>query len=219
QLVVQEQALRPRDVSTLRTWLAGGDSVPLSLQRKFQELFGIPLFEVYGMTENVPMCWNAPGIGRPGAIGKPPDHVRTRVLDLRGRELGEGETGELAVHSPANFIGYWDNPQATADSLQDGWLMTGDLVRRDGDGFLWFEGRKKEIIIRGGSNISPQEVEEALYQHPAVLEAGVIGAPDAVLGERVVACVALRAGHAADQEQLKEFVRQRLSDYKVPETI
>ncbi len=116
-------------------------------------------------------------------------------------------------------MGYWDDPRATAATFDDGWLRTGDLVRRDTDGFFWFEGRVKEIIIRGGSNISPQEVEEALYHHPAVLEAGVIGMPDPVHGERVIAFVALRDGLTVGEEQLQDLVRSRVADYKTPERI
>jgi long-chain acyl-CoA synthetase len=106
--------------------------------------------------------------------------------------LADGHVGELQVRSPANCVGYWDDPEATATTFDGGWLRTGDLVRRDGDRFFWFAGRVKQIIIRGGSNISPQEVEEALYRHPSVLEAGVIGLPDPIHGEKVIAFVALR---------------------------
>jgi long-chain acyl-CoA synthetase len=104
-------------------------------------------------------------------------------------------------------------------ALRDGWLHTGDLASRDADGYYWFKGRKKEIIIRGGSNISPQEVEEALYRHPAVLEAGVVGDPDPVHGEQVVAFVTVRSGQAVDEKALRQFARQMLADYKVPERI
>ena len=125
----------------------------------------------------------------------------------------------MAVRSPGNFIGYWNDPVETAAALENGWLMTGDLVRRDSDGYFWFEGRKKQIIVRGGANIAPQEVEEALYQHPAVLEAGVIGLPDPVYGERVVAFVTLRPGKFLAEQDLREFAKKRLSDHKVPERI
>ena len=129
------------------------------------------------------------------------------------------QCGELQVQSLANCVGYWDDPQATAATFDDGWLRTGDLVRRDTDGFFWFEGRVKQIIIRGGSNISPQEVEEALYHHPAVLEAGVIGMPDPVHGEKVIAFVALRDGFTAGEQELRDLVRSRIADYKIPERI
>ena len=146
------------------------------------------------MTETAPVTCIREGEPRIGSIGRALDMVDTRVADLSGNVLGDDQSGELQVQSPGNCVGYWDDPQATAGAFQDGWLRTGDLVRRDVDGFYWFEGRVKQIIVRGGSNISPQEVEEALYHHPAVLEAGVIGMPDPVLGEKVIAFVALREG-------------------------
>jgi long-chain acyl-CoA synthetase len=125
------------------------------------------------------------------------------------------------VRSPANFAGYWDDPAATREVLRDGWLHSGDLARRDADGYLWFQGRKKEIIVRDGINISPQEVEEAIYSHPAVLEVGVIGIPDPLPahGERVVAFVSLRNGVTANEGELREHAFQRLADFKVPEKI
>jgi long-chain acyl-CoA synthetase len=210
QLVAKEQEEKPRDVSSLKTWLAGGDSVPVSLQERFGRLFGIPLQEGYAMTESVIIAWNRPDAVRNGSIGTAADGVELRV---------ELETGELAVRSPSVFVGYWKDPEATANTLVDGWLMTGDLVRCDPDGYIWFQGRRKEVIIRGGSNISPQEVEEALYRHPAVMEVGVIGVPDQCYGECVVACVSLRAGKSASEEELKQFARARLADYKVPDRI
>jgi acyl-coenzyme A synthetase/AMP-(fatty) acid ligase len=143
------------------------------------------------------------------------------VVDSNGREVPDGQTGELIVKTPVNLVGYWDDPAATREALRDGWLFTGDLVRRDADGYFWFEGRKKQIIIRDGSNISPQEVEEAIYSHPAVLEVGVIGTPDPVeaRGERVLAYVALREGCVTSEDELKQHARRRLADLKVPEEI
>ncbi len=218
QFMVEEQARKPRDISSLRFILGGGDSVSTALQERFQSLFGLPLREGYGMTETLPVIFNVRSI-RAGSIGHAVDGVEVRIVGLDGADVREGEIGEIIVRSPASFIGYWKNPQATADTLIDGWLYTGDLARRDAEGYFWFEGRKKQIIIRGGSNISPQEVEGALYEHPAVLEAGVIGWPDPVYGEIVVAFVALREGMHAPAEELREFARERLSDYKVPERV
>ena len=152
-------------------------------------------------------------------MGPALDLVDTRVADPTGNVVADGQVGELQVQSPANCVGYWDDPRATAAAFDDGWLRTGDLVRRDADGFFWFEGRAKQIIIRGGSNISPQEVEEALYHHPAVLEAGVIGMPDPVHGEKVIAYVALREGLTASEQELRDLVRSRIADYKTPERI
>jgi long-chain acyl-CoA synthetase len=219
QCVAAEQERCPRDVASMRTWVSGGDTVPVSLQQRWQRLFGQPLIEGYAMSESLLISCNPPTAIRPGSIGIPAVAVEIAVFDVDGNPLPDGEIGELAVRSPANFVGYWNDPTATSQTMVDGWLRTGDLCRRDGEGYFWFEGRKKEIIIRGGSNISPQEVEGALLQHEAVMEAGVVGAPDAIFGERVVAFVALREGSLICHDKLREFTRQLLADYKVPDRI
>lgn len=177
RFVVEEQSRSPRDVSSLRLCFAGGDSVPVTLQERFHTLFGVRVRELFGMTETVPVACIREGAPRTGSVGPALDIVDARVADATGELVADGEVGELQVQSPANCVGYWDDARATAGTFDGGWLRTGDLVRRDADGFFWFEGRVKQIIVRGGSNISPQEVEEALYDHPAVLEAGVIGMP------------------------------------------
>lgn len=219
QFIVEEQSRNPRDISSMRTCLAGGDAVPVALQERFRSLFGFSVLEGFGMTETVPACAIRKGESRPGSMGRQMNGVEIRLVNQAGRILGHNEIGEMQVRSPANCVGYWNNPDATAEAFEDGWLRTGDLVRRDRDGFLWFEGRVKQIIVRGGSNISPQEVEEALYQHPAVLEAGVIGMPDAVHGEKVIAFIALREGFSADEEELRGAVSRLIADHKVPERV
>jgi long-chain acyl-CoA synthetase len=150
---------------------------------------------------------------------KPWTVSKVRVVDSDGKDMPNGQIGEITVRSPANLAGYWDDLAATREALQDGWFHTGDLARRDASGYLWFEGRKKEIIIRDGLNISPQEVEEAISDHPAVLEVGVIGMPDPVgaHGERVVAFITVRDGFVTDEQPLKVHARQRLADFKLPE--
>ena len=218
-MLVEEQVRQPRNVASVRVGLAGGDAVPLALQERFQRAFGVPLQECYAMTETLPIS-RVPGNGlRAGSMGLPPEGVEVQIQDPLGREAVAGEAGELVVRSPANCVGYWNDEAATRDLFRGGWLHTGDLVSRDADGYLWFKGRIKQIIVRAGSNISPQEVEEALYRHGAVLEAGVVGQPDALYGEVVVAYAVLRAGMTASEEELREFTRARLADYKVPERI
>ncbi|HLY61273.1 MAG TPA: AMP-binding protein [Terriglobia bacterium] len=219
RFVVEEQGRNPREVSSMRLCIAGGDMVPVTLQERFRALFGIPVREILGMTESVPITCIREGNLRAGSVGPAMDLVDTRIVDLSGNLVADGQVGELQVQSPANCVGYWDDPRATEATFDDGWLRTGDLARRDGDGYFWFEGRVKQIIIRGGSNISPQEVEEALYHHPAVLEAGVIGMPDAVHGEKVIAFVALREGLTACEQELRNLVRSRIADYKTPERV
>ena len=219
RFVVEEQERKPRDVSSVRLCMAGGDTVPATLQAQFHKLFGVSVRELYGMTESVPITCIREGQPRTGSVGPAMDLVDTRIVTLSGQVAADGEAGELQVQSPSNCVGYWNDLKATAATFDDGWLRTGDLVRRDADGYFWFEGRAKQIIVRGGSNISPQEVEEALYHHPAVLEAGVIGMPDPVHGEKVVAFVALRQGQTTNEQELQGVVRSRIADYKTPERI
>jgi len=164
--LVAEQRARPRRIASGRLAICGGDTVPVPLQEEYTALFGHPLVEGFGMTEGL-MLANHPEANRPGSMGRPLGDVEIRVVD-----------GEMWVRGGGIAVGYWRNTP-----FEDGWLQTGDLVEVDADGFVWFRGRKKEIIVRGGSNISPQEVEETLYRHPAVAEAGVIGEPDEYWGE------------------------------------
>ena len=218
QFVVEEQVQRRRHLS-IRNAGAGGDTVPAALQRRFQEVFAVQLREGYALTESCPVTFNRVAEVRVGSIGPTAPGVDVRLVDRHGHDVPKGETGEILVRSPANCVGYWNDPDATARLFEDGWLRTGDLASRDEDGYYWFKGRLKQIIIRGGSNVSPQEVEEALHQHPAVLEAGVVGAPHSVYGEVPVASVVLRAGHSVNEDQLRAHARKLLADYKVPERI
>ena len=219
RMLVEAQRQKRRDVSSGRMFAVGGDSVPTALQEEFTALYGRPLCEAYGLSEIVPVSMNAENAMRVGSLGRPSPGVRVRVCDVAGRDVTRGEIGEICVQAPGLFVGYWNNPEATQQSRRDGWFLTGDLAHEDADGFYWFDGRKKEIIVRGGSNISPQEVEDAIYQHPAVAEVAVVGMPDQQWGEVVAAGVALRPGQVVSELDLIEFVRGRLSLYKCPERI
>jgi len=206
--LLTEQTARPRRISTGRLAICGGDTVPIPLQEEYASVFGHALVEGFGMTEGLPTLANRPanilpGGNRPGSMGRPVGDVQTRIVD-----------GELWMRGSGIAVGYWGEAP-----FEDGWLKTGDLVETDADGFVWFRGRKKEIIIRGGSNISPQEVEEILYRHPAVAEAGVIGEPDSYWGEVVLAYVALREGHDVSSDELIAFARQYMAQYKCPERV
>jgi long-chain acyl-CoA synthetase len=216
--LVQAQTAAPRDVSSGQFYFCGGDCVSPALQGAFQAALG-PVCEIYGATEIAPIAWNRPGHVRAGSIGLPGEGIEIRLVDLDGHDTRPGEVGEICVRGPHMMTGYWRDPDATAEAVRDGWFYTGDLARRGPDGYYYFGGRRKEIIIRGGSNISPQEVEASLDEHPAVSEAGVIGCPDAVWGEAVVAYVALRPGLTVTESELICFVRERLADYKTPERI
>jgi long-chain acyl-CoA synthetase len=205
-----------------RSCTAGGDVVPLELQHRFRKQTGFDVTELYGLTEAVTTFTNPPfGMKRPGSIGKPVAQTKARVVNEQGNDLPDGQVGELILQSPAVMQGYWNDPEATANTIRDGWLHTGDLVRRDADGFYWFAGRKKEIIIRAGSNISPMEVETVIDSHPAIHLSGVVGKPDAHFGQIVVAYVQLRDDVAVKPtaEELRKFVAERIAAYKVPEQI
>jgi long-chain acyl-CoA synthetase len=160
-----------------------------------------------------PVFWNRPGEARVGSIGKPADNSVVQLVDPTGARVASGSIGEIRVRAPHLMTGYW---QDAAAGPRDGWFHTGDLAHVDGDGFYWFAGRTKEVIIRGGSNVSPQEVEAVLSDHPAIAEAAVVGRPDAFWGETVVAHVALRPGAHLDEEELIAFAKERLADYKTP---
>lgn len=210
------------DLGCLRCCNAGGDKVPLDLHHRFRKAVGFDINEVFGMTEALTCLTNPPfGPKRLGSIGQPVTQTHVRLVDLQGREVPADQTGEMQVKSPGVMVGYWNDPEATAAVFHDGWLATGDLARRDEDGYYWFVGRKKEIIIRGGSNISPQEVEEVLDDHPAVSLSCVVGVPDKHFGEIVAAYVALRedASPKPTAEELRQFVAGRIAAYKVPERI
>jgi len=208
------------DLSSLRAVVVGGDKVPLDVHRRFTDLVGFEVTEQIGMTECSHYASNPPyGEKRLGSVGRPVRGHDVRIVDATGADALVGKTGEIIVRSDAMFDRYWDNPEATRDALVDGWLRTGDLGRFDADGWLWFMGREKQIIIRAGSNIVPEEVEEVLHQHPAVALACVVGAADAHLGQRVEAYVELEPGESVTEDELRAFANDRLSAYKVPERV
>jgi long-chain acyl-CoA synthetase len=219
QFVLEEQVRHPRDLSALRVVFAGGDSVPVALQQRVSQVIGVPIVEGLAQTETGPTIVNPLDRPKSGALGRAYPDVELRIADAGGQSVAAGESGELLVRSPALCSGYWNNPQATAEAFRDGWFHTGDLVSKDAEGYYWFRGRLKEIIVRGGSNISPQEVEEALYTHPTILEAAVVGLPHEVWGEVVVAGVAFRQGTSATEEDVRRHARAVLADYKVPERV
>jgi acyl-CoA synthetase (AMP-forming)/AMP-acid ligase II len=212
------ERVRRHDLSSLRAIFSGGAplSAPLALQA--MEVLGDKLYNFYGATEIGVVTLAGPEDLRasPGTIGRLVPGNEVRVLDERGRECKEGEVGELWVRSPGVIEGYHGDAQGTQEAMLDGYFSVGDLVRRDARGCFHIEGRKRDMIISGGVNVYPAEVEAALDAHPAVAESAVIGVPDRDLGERVRAFVALRAGAALGAEELRVYCKQRLSGPKVP---
>jgi acyl-coenzyme A synthetase/AMP-(fatty) acid ligase len=218
--LVREHAARHEDFASIRLCVSGGDKVPAELEREFTDLAGFPIDEIYGMTEIGLSNLNPPsGRNKLGSIGPANAGYLLSVRDEDGAELPVGQEGRLWIRSPCNMVGYWNRPDATAATIKDGWLDTGDVMKADEDGYLWFCGRKKQIIVHDGSNICPQEVEEALLEHHAVTGAGVVGIHDLVHGENVRAYVTLQDGVARPTSQeLIRFARARVG-YKAPEDI
>ena len=209
------------DVSSLRVCVSGGAALPLEILRGFEDAFGCTILEGYGLSETSPVAsFNHPDRPRkPGSIGTPVAGVQMRVVDDAGAEVPRGQVGEVVIRGHNVMKGYWQDPDATAAAIPDGWFRSGDLAREDEDGYFFIVDRKKELIIRGGYNVYPREVEEALYEHPGVAGVAVIGIPDDSLGEEVGAAVALKPGASATPAELRAFVRDRLAAYKYPRQV
>jgi long-chain acyl-CoA synthetase len=208
------------DFASIRLCSSGGDKVSAELEREFTAIAGFPIDESYGMTEFGLSTINPlSGENRLGSIGKVCPGYEMSLRDDSGAEVPVGTPGRLWIRSDANMVGYWGNAKATAETIVDGWLDTGDMMKADEDSYLWFCGRKKQIIIHDGSNICPQEVEEALTEHPSIAEAGVIGIHDLVHGENVRVYVTLKEGEPQpNSTDLIGFARDRVG-YKAPEEI
>jgi fatty-acyl-CoA synthase len=210
------------DLSTLRSAIVGGAAMPESLLATYHER-GVAIVQGYGLTEAAPnvLCL-APedAVAYAGWAGRPYPHVEVALRDPDGGGLLAGPgTGELVVRGPSVFPGYWRDPAATAATFADGWLLTGDLAERDATGRYAIRGRRKELYISGGENVSPAEVERVLGSHPAVAEAAVVGVPDARWGETGAAFVVPAPGAAVDPAELRAFAAQRLAPFKVPRTV
>jgi long-chain acyl-CoA synthetase len=209
------------DVSALRVCVSGGAALPVEVMRGFEEAFGCMILEGYGLSETSPVAsFNHPGRDRKaGSIGTPIRGVEMRVLDLSGADVPPGEVGEIAIRGHNVMKGYWRRPEATADAIPDGWFRSGDLARLDEDGYYFIVDRRKDMIIRGGYNVYPREIEEVIYEHPAVAEAAVIGVADPALGEEVGAAVVLKPGSTATPEDIQEYVKGQVAAYKYPRRV
>jgi long-chain acyl-CoA synthetase len=209
------------DTSTLRVCASGGSAMPVELMRGFEEKFGCKVLEGYGLSETSPVAsFNHPDRERkPGSIGTPVEGVEMKVVDDEGREVPQGEVGEIVIRGHNVMKGYWHKPEATAEAIRDGWFHSGDMAKVDEDGYFFIVDRKKDMIIRGGYNVYPREIEEVLYEHPAVREAAVLGVPHETHGEEVAAAVALKEGASVDADELREFVKGQVAAYKYPRKI
>jgi long-chain acyl-CoA synthetase len=216
--MLHHQADPRPDTSSLRLCVSGGAAMPVEVLRNFEREFDCVILEGYGLSETSPVAsFNHPDkVRKPGSVGTPVEGVEMRLVDGAGNDVPPGEVGEIAIRGHNVMKGYWGKPEATAAAIPDGWFRTGDMGRVDEDGYYYIVDRKKEMIIRGGFNVYPREIEEVLHEHPAVAEAAVVGIPHPELGEDVGAAVALKPGASATTGELRAFVKERVAAYKYP---
>jgi long-chain acyl-CoA synthetase len=209
------------DTSSLRLCVSGGSAMPGEVLRAFEEKFGCQILEGYGLSETSPVAsFNHPDRERKvGSIGQPIEGMEMKVVDDDGNEVPTGEVGEIVIKGPNVMKGYWRKEDATLEAIKDGWFHTGDMAKVDEEGFFFIVDRKKEMIIRGGYNVYPREIEEVLYEHPAVAEAAVVGVPDESMGEEVGAAVVLKKGADCSADDLRDYAKQNVAAYKYPRKV
>jgi long-chain acyl-CoA synthetase len=209
------------DTTALQVAASGGASLPVEVLHKVEQTFGITLLEGYGLSETSPVAsFNHPDRPtKPGSVGIPIRGVEFALHDENDNDVAEGEIGEIVIRGENVMKGYWSRPEATDEAMRGGWFHSGDLARRDQDGFYFIVDRKKDMINRSGYNVYPREVEEILYAHPAVAEAAVFGVPDAMCGEEVAALVTLKEGASATEDELRDYVKGQIAAYKYPRII
>jgi long-chain acyl-CoA synthetase len=209
------------DTSSLRNCITGGASMPVEVLHGFEDAFGCVVLEGYGLSETSPVsCSNHPDRERKaGSIGTPIEGVEMRLVDEDDNEVAPGEVGEVTIRGHNIMKGYWRNPEATAEAMRGGWFHSGDMARTDEDGYFYIVDRKKDLIIRGGYNVFPREVEEVLYEHPKIREAAVVGIPHPQLGEEVGAAVVVHEGEQLLPEEVGGYVKERLAAYKYPRLV
>ena len=226
QFLVRHPRAAATDFSSIHEMGYGASPIPLALLREAMSVLGCGFVQFYGMTETTgtivalsPEDHSPDGTARMRAAGKPLPWVEVRVVDSAGEEVARGTVGEIATRSAANMLGYWNRPEETAKTIRDGWLYTGDAGFMDEDGYLFIHDRVKDMIISGGENVYPAEVENALADHPAISEVAVIGIPDEKWGEAVKAVVVLRPDMALDESELIAWCRERIAAFKTPKSV
>jgi long-chain acyl-CoA synthetase len=209
------------DTSSLRTCITGGASMPVEVLRGFEQAFGCIVLEGYGLSETSPVSSsNHPDKERkPGSIGTPIEGVEMQVVDEDDKPVAQGEVGEIVIRGHNIMKGYWRRPDATEEAMRGGWFHSGDMARTDEDGYFYIVDRKKDLIIRGGYNVYPREVEEVLYEHPKIREAAVIGVPHDEWGEEIGAVVVPHEGEELSPEEVSSFVKARIAAYKYPRIV
>jgi len=211
------------DISSIKGCFSGSAPLPIEVLERFETLTGGIITEGFGMTESSPVTHANPlhGLRKPGSIGIPLPNTDAKIVDLEEgtKEMPIGEDGELILYGPQVMSGYWNREDETELTIRNGWLYSGDIAQMDEDGYFYIVGRKKDMIIAGGYNIYPREIDEILYEHPKVLEAAAIGVPHETRGETVKVFIVVQPGETLTAEEVIEFCRERLAPYKVPRLV
>jgi long-chain acyl-CoA synthetase len=205
----------------MQYWISGSAPLALETWNKFKEVFGFEIIEGWGLTEAGANNSVNPldGVKKVGSIGLPMKGTGMRIVDDHGNALSPGQRGEIVIRGPQLMKGYWNKPEETAEILIDGWLHTGDVGYVDDDGYFWITDRKKDLIIKGGENISPRTIEEVLFMHPKISEAAVIGMKDDIYGENIKAFLVLNPGETATAEEIVDYCRTKLTNFLLPQEV
>ncbi|MGB9734787.1 MAG: class I adenylate-forming enzyme family protein [bacterium] len=220
-LILIADEVKKHDLSSLKFGVCGAAPLAEETFKKFEEIYGIKIVEGYGLTEGTVVSTLNPlnGVRKIGSIGKALPGQDVKVVDDNGKELGPNEIGEIVIRGGAVMKRYHKRPEETSQTIVDGWLHTGDIGYMDNDGYFYIVDRKKDLIIRGGENIYPKEIENVLYEYPKIMDAAVIGVPDKVMGEEAKAFIVLKPGETATEDEIKNYARSKLAEFKVPKYI
>jgi fatty-acyl-CoA synthase len=220
QFMLQECDVTQYDLSSIRGYFTGGERVPLAMLEEYQEK-GISISQIFGQTEASTITALSPNDAalKIGSVGRPVFHGEVRIVDKTGKESSPGEVGEMIVKGPTLMSGYWNRPDLTAETIRDGWLYTGDLARRDEEGYYYIVDREKDMYISGGENIYPAEIEKVLHTHPKIFDAGIVGVPDEKWGEVGKAFVVLKPGETMRNGEVFEFLKGKVAKYKIPKYV
>ena len=220
QFMLQECDVTQYDLSSIRCYFTGGERVPLAMLKEYQEK-GIPISQIFGQTEASTITSLSPEDAalKIGSVGLPVFHGEVRIVDKTGKETSSGEVGEIIIKGPTLMSGYWNRPDLAAETIRDGWLYTGDLARRDDEGYYYIVDREKDMYISGGENIYPAEIEKVLHTHPKIFDAGIVGVPDEKWGEVGKAFVVLKPGETMSNGEVFEFLKGKVAKYKIPKYV
>ncbi len=220
QFILQDCDLNQYDLSSVRCFFTGGERIPVAMLKEYQKR-GIIISQIFGQTESSTIAFLAPdkGAKKIGSVGLPVFHGEVRIVDKTGKDVSPGEVGEIIIKGPTLMSGYWNRPDLTAETIRDGWLYTGDLAKRDEEGYIYIVDREGDMYISGGENVYPAEIEKVLFTHAKILDTGVVGVPDEKWGEVGKAYIVLKPGETMNEEEALKFVRGKVGKYKIPKYV